>query len=235
MNPIYIQALSLSDRFGNSEDCIYAAADLARQLHVEGIDIEDRLLSSYEPNYLKELAYSITSRGVNFGYCGLRVDFQKPISSIACEINRAKTLIHSLQYLGIRSIRIPGNGVVNNHSFEETFEAVIDKFCVICQCAAQSGVTVYLHNHNHGATPSTGDQVLKMLKRINSPVLSYVLDTGQFQGSPGASGKGNSTKIADNQLYESIEICASKAEIVRAKFYFANDIEEQYSADSEKQ
>ncbi|MBG82707.1 MAG: hypothetical protein CL791_05285 [Chloroflexi bacterium] len=99
---------------------------------------------------------------------------------------------------------------------------------IICDCAAQSGVTVYMHNHNHGATPSTGDQVLKMLNRINSPALSYVLDTGQFQGSPGASGKGNSTKIADNQLYESIEICASKAKIVRAKFYFDNDIEEQW-------
>jgi len=127
MNPIYIEARSLSDRFGNSEDCIYAAADLASQFDVEGIDVEDRLLSSYEQNYLKELAYSITSRGVNFGYCGLRVDFQNPISSFACEINRAKTLIQALQYLGIRSIRIPGNGVVNNHSFEETFEAVINK------------------------------------------------------------------------------------------------------------
>ena len=89
MNPIYLQALSFQDRFGPGEDCIHAAADMAAELDIAGIDIEDRLLKSFEPGYLQELAHQIEGRGVNFGYCGLIVDFRAPVSSIEDEIDRA--------------------------------------------------------------------------------------------------------------------------------------------------
>ena len=82
MNPIYLQALSFHDIYGNSDDCIYAAADMAAELGIAGVDIEDRLLNSYEPAYLQELAHSIESRGVTFGYAGVIVQFKEPVSSI---------------------------------------------------------------------------------------------------------------------------------------------------------
>ena len=41
MNPIYLQALSFQDRFGPGEDCIHSAADMATELGIAGIDIED--------------------------------------------------------------------------------------------------------------------------------------------------------------------------------------------------
>jgi hypothetical protein len=42
MNPIYLQALSFHDIYGNSDDCIHAAADMATELGIVGVDIEDR-------------------------------------------------------------------------------------------------------------------------------------------------------------------------------------------------
>lgn len=228
MNPIYLQALSFKDVYGTSEDCIHAAADMAAELSIAGINIEDRLLKSYDPKYLQELAHQIEGRGLRFGYCGLIVDFSAPISSIEDEINRAKSLIDAMTHLGVGHIRVPGNGVVDGQSFEATFSAVRDKFERISEYADQAGVAVYLHNHNHGSTPSTGQQVLRMLDELSHTNVAYVLDTGQFQGSPGASGSTGSESVAASELYESIAMCASRATMLRAKFYFAGQDDEQW-------
>ena len=228
MNPIYLQALSFHDIYGNSDDCIHAAADMATELGIAGVDIEDRLLTSYEPTYLQELEHSVESRGVTFGYAGVIVPFNEPISSIPYELDRARALIDAVPHLGISAIRLPGNGVVNDQTLEFTFGEVRKKFQTICDYAAEANIKVFLHNHNHGSTPSTGVQVLKMLDEIDSPALSYVLDTGQFQGSPGSSGPGSPTNVAEEQLYESIEMCAPRADMVRTKFYFANAGDEQW-------
>ena len=238
MHPIYLQALSFHDLFGTSEageECIHAAADMAAELGIAGIDIEDRLLKSFEPRYLQELAHQVEGRGIRFGYCGLIVDFKAPVSSIEDEIDRAKKLIDAVPHLGITSIRIPGNGVVGDQTVESTFSAVRDKFERICEYAGLAGITVLLHNHNHGSTPSTGAQVTRMLDEIDSTALSYVLDTGQFQGSPGSGGHistpgGPASRElhASPELYESIETCARRAEIVRTKFYFAGPGNENF-------
>ena len=124
MIPIYLQALSFKDVYGTSEECIHSAADMAVKLDIVGIDIEDRLLKSYDPNYLQELAHQVEGLGVRFGYCGLIVDFSAPISSIEDEIVRAKALIDATQYLGIKSIRLPSNGVVAGQTMESTSTAV---------------------------------------------------------------------------------------------------------------
>ena len=201
---------------------------MAAELGIAGIDIEDRLLKNYEPEYLIELAHSVESRGVQFGYCGLIISFQAPVASIADEIVRAKALIDAVPHLGIDSIRVPGNGVVDGQTLELTFDAVRTKFQTICDYAAEAGITVFLHNHNHGSTPSTGAQVLRMLDEVDSPALSYVLDTGQFQGSPGASSDGAPSNSALPELYESIEMCAPRAAMARTKFYFAESGDEQW-------
>jgi sugar phosphate isomerase/epimerase len=230
VNPIYLQALSLKDIHGNTDDCIHAASDLAAELGIAGVDIEDRLLTSYEPSYLQELAHSVESRGVQFGYCGLIVDFQSPIAVVDTEIAEAEKLVEALPHLGISSMRVAGNGVVDGQTLEFTFNAVKAKLQTICDMAAEAGIDVYLHNHNHGSTPSTGAQVLRMLDEVKSPALKYVLDTGQFQGSPGSGGFDHSVHAnqAQPELYESIEMCTPVASMVRAKFYFAEPGDEQW-------
>jgi len=225
---MHLQALSFHDIYGNTDDCIHAAADMAAELGIAGIDIEDRLLNSYEPEYLQELAHQIEGRGIRIGYCGLIVPFSDPVSSIPGEVGRAKALIDAMPHLGVNAIRVPGNGVVDGQTLEFTFDTVQRKFQTICDYAAGAGLTVYLHNHNHGSTPSTGEQVLRMLDEIDSPALSYVLDTGQFRGSPGAGGFDSAGNVAKPELYESIEMCAPRADMVRSKFYFAQSGDEQW-------
>ena len=61
LNQIYLQALSFHDTYGRTDECIHAAADMAVELGIAGIDIEDRLLTlkgerKYE-NEVKEDSY----------------------------------------------------------------------------------------------------------------------------------------------------------------------------------
>jgi sugar phosphate isomerase/epimerase len=226
MNPIFVQALSFKDVDGTSEQCIQTATNVAVELGIAGVDLEDRLLRSYDPVYLSELRDQIRGRSLEIGYCGLIVDFHAPLSSIDDEVDRATELIEAMPYLGVQYVRVPGNGVVDGQTVEETLQAVENKFNRICEVAKENDITVLLHNHNHGSTPSTGAQVLRLLDSIDSPALKYVLDTGQFQGSPGASG--DMPEAAQPQLYESIEMCAPRAVMSRTKFYFADNQAEDW-------
>ena len=67
-----------------------------------------------------------------------------------------------------------------------------------------------------------------MLDDLSDTNVEYVLDTGQFQGSLGASGEGLSDEKAAPELYESIEMCSSRATMLRAKSYFAGLGDEQW-------
>jgi hypothetical protein len=78
---------------------------------------------------------------------------------------------------------------------------------------------VGLHNHNHGMFPATSEQVHRMLDDVDDPYFGHILDTGQFRGSPGASGYADDPERSDYDLYESIVGTVGRAITVRAKIY----------------
>jgi gluconolactonase len=84
--------------------------------------------------------------------------------------------------------------------------------------AADQGLAVGLQNHNHGALCRTGEEVLGFIRKVDHPNLTFVLDTGQFAGSRGASGAAPA-ELAAADFLESIRQTASIARYVRAKFY----------------
>ena len=93
--------------------------------------------------------------------------------------------------------------------------------------AASRGVAVGLHNHNHGCVTRTGDDVVRILNQVDHPGFTHILDTGQYAGSPGASGRrGNPDPAYD--FYGSMEKSAPYAAHVRAKFYRIQSGEEEW-------
>jgi gluconolactonase len=88
----------------------------------------------------------------------------------------------------------------------------------LCAEAARDGLPIGLQNHNHGALCRTGEEVVRFLKAVDHPNLVFVLDTGQFAGSRGASGKPPAELRGADPL-ASIRQTASLARYVRAKFY----------------
>jgi hypothetical protein len=69
--------------------------------------------------------------------------------------------------------------------------------------------------------------VRKILETVNNPYLSHILDTGQYVGSPGASGQRGKEDPSLN-FYGSIEETAPLAVHVRAKIYRISTGEEAW-------
>src|SRR5437773_4998397 len=88
----------------------------------------------------------------------------------------------------------------------------------LCAEAADAGIPIGLQNHNHGALVRTGDEVVRFFKAVDHPNLVFVLDTGQFAGSKGASGPAPA-ELRDADYLASIRQTAPLARHVRAKFY----------------
>src|SRR5207244_12321599 len=88
----------------------------------------------------------------------------------------------------------------------------------LCEEAAKEGLPIGLQNHNHGALCRTSDEVLRLLKAVDHPNLVFVLDTGQFAGSRGASGPAPA-ELKGADYLASIRATASLARHVRVKFY----------------
>jgi sugar phosphate isomerase/epimerase len=85
------------------------------------------------------------------------------------------------------------------------------------ECAGygyERGVQVCLQNHNHGALTASGRDVLALVEQAG-PHLGHVWDTGQYVGSPGASGAQD--QRPQEMLYESLGQTVSLATHVRCK------------------
>ena len=80
-----------------------------------------------------------------------------------------------------------------------------------CEMAAEKGVAVGLQNH-----PSTADDVLRILEQTDRPNFTFILDTGQWLGSP-ARNQGAGDPARDTYAY--MERTVRHACHVRAKFY----------------
>ena len=78
-------------------------------------------------------------------------------------------------------------------------------------------VVVALQNHDNSNIAATSEDVLRILRETNHPNFSFILDTGQWAGSVGASPKGESDPNVD--IYQYIQETAPHAVYVRAKFY----------------
>ena len=90
-------------------------------------------------------------------------------------------------------------------------ESEIRCFQEVCDFAADAAIIVGLQNH-----PSTGDNVLRILRETDRENFTFILDTGQWVGSPGLNrGVGD----PDVDIYHYMEQTAPHAAYVRAKIY----------------
>ena len=65
---------------------------------------------------------------------------------------------------------------------------------------------------------ATGEDVTRLLREVDHPWCKHVLDTGQYLGSPGASG-ATPEDAGRYDVYASIARTAPLAVLVRAKLY----------------
>lgn len=148
-----------------------------------------------------------------------------PAEELRTTIAGAKNAVDVAVLMGAPLIRIFGGGVPEqSEDRDQLWQIVVSSFQEVADYAASKGVSVGLHNHAP-AVPPTGDDILYLLEAVDRQNFTFILDTGQWWGSPGT----NREAVGDPEVdfYAYMIQTAPHASYVRAKIYRIESGEEQ--------
>ena len=211
-------SLSYKDEFAANKLNLEQFIERAYQLGLDGIDIHTRAFASLDPAYLRRIRMQAFRRGLALSYIGVSSNYGKPQDELAAEVATTKEWIDVAAFMGIPLVRVFAAWVPEGDREEDVWARMMPCLEEVAAYGEEKGVVVGLHNHNHGCVTRTGKDVRRIIESVNNPYFSHILDTGQYVGSPGASGQRGHEDPALN-FYGSIEETAPLAVHVRCKIY----------------
>jgi sugar phosphate isomerase/epimerase len=192
--------------------------DLCSRLELDGVDFNLRSFRSLERDHLKSIKKACLEHGLTIACIGINNDFGRPPSEQDRIQQQIRKGLDAAQLLGAPVVRLFAGSVRAGENRETVWKRCVDGLQRAADYAEKIGVMAALQNHNHRNVASTGEDVLRLLTEVNQPWCSFILDTGQFLGSPGASG-ATPDDARRHDLYKSIEQTVARAVLVRAKLY----------------
>ena len=211
-------SLSYKDEFAANKLDLEQFIERAYQLGLDGIDIHTRAFASLDPAYLRRIRMQAFRRGLALSYIGVSSNYGKPQDELAAEVATTKEWIDVAAFMGIPLVRVFAAWIPEGDREEDVWARMMPCLEEVAAYGEEKGVVVGLHNHNHGCVTRTGKDVRRIIEDVNNPYFSHILDTGQYVGSPGASGQRGHEDPALN-FYGSIEETAPLAVHVRCKIY----------------
>lgn len=171
----------------------------ARELKLDGVELLFCHFPRMDKQYLKDLKKKIIGYGLTVASVSAGNHFT--VESTAArekEIDKVKRWSDIGQFMSAPLIRIFAGGA--KELKDEVMWSKVTKALYKCSRYGQKiGVAMALENHGG----FSADQVLRLVKAVDSPWLKLTVDTGNFPGDP----------------YESIEKTIPYAAFVHAKFY----------------
>ena len=212
-------SLSYKDEFAAGRLDLEGFIDRAHELGLDGIDLHTRAFASESPEYLRGLRMRALKRGVALSYIGVSSNFGVPAGEqLDGQVSGAKHWIDVAAFMGIPLVRVFAAWIPEGETEEAVWARMIPCLKEVAAHGRAKGVVVGLHNHNHGCVTRTGRDVRRIIEEVDDPYFSHILDTGQYVGSPGASGqRGREDPSLD--FYGSIAETAPLAVHVRCKIY----------------
>ena len=211
-------SLSYKDQFAAGKMDLAQFINKAYELRLDGIDIHSRAFTSTDPAYLRDIRMQCLKRGLAISYIGVSNNFGRPASELREAVDEVKHWVDVAAFMGVPLVRIFAAWVPKGEPEEQVWARMMPCMHEVASYGHEKGVVLGLHNHNHGCVTRTGKEVRRILETVNNPYLSHILDTGQYVGSPGASGAKGVEDPALN-FYGSIAETAPLALHVRAKIY----------------
>jgi sugar phosphate isomerase/epimerase len=201
--------------------------ELCATLELDGVDFNTGSFASLEKDHLKKVKKACLERGLSIACVGVSNDFGKKADDQEAVQKQIREGIDAAQYLGAPLVRLFAGNVRGDDPREAVWKRAVEGLKRAAAYGGKTGVVVGLQNHNHTNIAATGDDVARLLKEVDHPWCTHILDTGQYLGSPGASGaKDEDPKKYD--VYKSIEKTAPLAVFVRAKLYRVSTGKEQW-------
>jgi len=192
--------------------------DFCGQLQLDGVDFNVSSLRSLEQNHLRKIKKACLERGLTIACVGINNDFGRPVSDQETVQQQISSGIDTAQFLGAPVVRLFAGYVHAGDTRDAVWQRTVAGLRRAADYAAKAGIVAGVQNHNHNNVTRTGDDVVRLLKEVDHPWCTHVLDTGQFLGSRGAAG-ARPEDAAKYNVYQSIERTAPLAIFVRAKLY----------------
>ncbi len=214
--------------------------DLIHELRFDFVDFQlYRGFPSRETEFLLHLKQKCHGYGLPVGFVapeggflgstttpgGAVVGVPLSAEELRATIAGAKNAVDVAVLMGAPLIRIFGGGVPDqSEDRDRLWQIVVSSFQEVADYAEDKGVFIGLHNHAP-AVPPTGDDILYLLQAVDRPNFTFILDTGQWWGSPGT----NREAIGDPDIdfYAYMIQTAPYATYVRAKLYRIDSGEER--------
>ncbi|MCH8293860.1 sugar phosphate isomerase/epimerase [Candidatus Poribacteria bacterium] len=191
------------------EDFIQTASDLRLDI----VDFHQRAFTSTDPDYLSGIKLMCLKYGLPIGYIGVSGLFLGTETQRREHAQQCKEAVDLAAFLGSPIIRVFCATVPEkNADGEDAWPAMINGYQEVADYAATKGIAVGLQNH-----PSTGDEMLRIRRETNRENFTFIMDTGQWVGSPGSYPRGETGPDID--FYHFMEQTAPHAMYVRTKFY----------------
>ena len=214
--------------------------DLIHELRFDFVDFQlYRGFPSREAEFLLHLKLKCQRYGLPIGFVapeggflgsasspqGEVIGVALPADELRATIAGAKNAVDVAVLMGAPVIRIFGGGVPEESEDRgRLWQIVVSSFQEVADYAAPKGVSVGLHNHAP-VVPPTGDDILFLLDAVDRQNFTFILDTGQWWGSPGT----NREAVGDPEIdfYGYMLQTAPHATYVRAKLYRIDSGEER--------
>lgn len=196
---------------------LFSFIDFCRELDLDGVDLNATTMPREDDEYLKEVKLRCLKRGLSIACLSISNDFGRRAEELPQQVDMTKRWIDHALLLGAPQVRVfagyPAPGVERQEAWNRAAQCLKE----VADYGHLRGVYTALQNHNHGALTEYGDEVLRLLE-LAGPHLGHVWDTGQYVGSPGASG-ADAEVGAQEVLYESLQKTVGQATHVRLKVY----------------
>ena len=190
----------------------------AYELRLDTVDFHRRAFASTKPDYLHHIKMLCLKHGLPIGYLGVSSGFVGTTEALREQVARCKEAIDLAAFIGAPLIRVFGGHVPPEvEDREPLFQALTPCLREVADYGVEKGVIVALQNHNNSNIAATSNDVLRILRETNHPNFSFILDTGQWEGSVGAHPRRESDPNVD--IYQYIEQTVPYAIYVRTKFY----------------
>jgi len=193
------------------EDFIQTCHDL----RLDCLDFHQRAFPSLATDYLLGIKRQCLDLGLPVGYLGVAGGFAGDDDFQRAKIAEARAAVDMAMVLGAPLIRVFGWQTVETEERDPIFAALARCLREVCIYGAAKGVIVGLQNHDNRNLAATGPDVLRIIREVDHPNLSFVMDTGQWRGSPGATGEPD----PQVDIYDYMAQTLPHAGYVRCKFY----------------
>ena len=220
-------SLSFKPEFASRQMDDLKFIELCAQLALDGVDFNMSSLRSRGPDHLKVVKKACLERGLSIACLGVSNDFGRPAEEQEAVRKQVQKGIDAAQFLGAPVVRLFAGGLRAGEARAAVWKRAVEGLRQAAEYGEKVGVVVALQNHNHNNIAATGDDVVRLLDDVNHPWCKHVLDTGQYLGSPGASG-AQPEDARRHDVYKSIARTAPLAVYVRAKLYRLKDGKEQW-------